>query len=410
MSLILPWLFCVNSLSGQIVYEEPSKILVEFSHKSPTTRQYYKEVAFYDSVPFDGISVKLSDNVGGGNIFMVDNWRNVSDDDRHNEYQLVHALGELFQLEHNLLVLYGASQLDWFSDEDWEQAENHIRYAANLARIGNFKGILWDPEPYKPGKNPWRYPEQPNVDEHSYEEYYSQVRKRGAQFISAIQEEFPGAVILSLREFSDFLTASPFSQKVLPASDLVAAKNRLQSAWWGLHLPFTLGIMDAIDKDINFIDGNEEAYYYTSAIEYYKVRKELEDDIRSLVPPGLRQKVKANYHIGHAISTDYITGNWFGYLNGFSNRLSGQGVVLTPEQRAMWFEHNVYYALKTADEYAWIYSEGPNWWTGEKVPEGYFDALLRAKKKVDDLQPLGFGVESMLEEARDKAEQLPDRE
>ena len=170
-----------------------------------------------------------------------------------------------------------------------------------------------------------------DIDKYSYYEYYAQVRKRGSQFIEAIQQEFPGAVILSLREFSDFLTASLFSQKVLPATDLATAKDKLKRAWWGLHLPFTLGIMGAIHENIKFIDGNEEAYYYTSAIEYYKVRKELEDDTRSLIPPGLHRKFKANYQIGHAISTDYITGNWFGYLNGFSNRLSGQGVVLTPE-------------------------------------------------------------------------------
>jgi len=76
----------------------------------------------------------------------------------------------------------------------------------------------------------------------------------------------------------------------------------------------------------------------------------------------------------------------------------------------MWFEHNLYYALKTADEYAWIYSEKPNWWTGDNVPEGYLDALIRAKKKVDELKPLSFRVENMLEEARDKAERLKNRE
>ncbi len=399
-------IYLPTQLFGQIVYEAPSKKLVEFSHKSPTTIQYFENVNFYDSVPFDGISVKLSSSVGGGKIFMVQDWESISDEDRQKEYQMVKQLGEQFSLEHNFLVLYGASQLDWFSDKQWQQAEEHIRYAANLARVGNFKGILWDPEPYKPGKNPWKFPEQYKKDQYSFDEYYAQVRKRGTQFIEAIQEEFPGAVVLSLREFSDFLTASPFSQKILPADDLVTAVTKLENAWWGLHLPFTLGILDGIGDDIMFIDGNEEAYYYTSAIEYYKVRHQIADDLRALIPPGLRPKFKANYQIGHAISADYIIGNWFGLLNGFSNRLTGQGVVLNAEEKAMWFEHNVYYALKTSDEYVWLYSEQPNWWTGENVPKGFLEALLQAKTKVANQQPLGFGVESMLEKARDKAEKV----
>ncbi len=406
ISVLGIWLFPQPSLFAQIVYEAPSKKLVEFSHKSPSTIQYYENVTFYDSVPFDGISVKLSGAVGGGKIFMVEDWERILDEDRQKEYQMVKKLGEQFTLEHNFLVLYGASQLDWFSDKQWQQVEEHIRYAANLARIGKFKGILWDPEPYKPGKNPWKYPEQSKIDQYSFYEYYEQVRKRGSQFIEAIQEEFPGAVVLSLREFSDFLTASPFSQKILPASDLNAAVTKLENAWWGLHLPFTLGILESIGEEIKFIDGNEEAYYYTSAIEYYKVRHEIADDLRSLVPPGLHRKFKGNYHIGHAVSTDYIIGNWFGLLNGFSNRLTGQGVVLDAQQKAMWFEHNLYYALKTSDEYVWLYSEEPNWWTGEHVPEGFLEGLNRAKMKVDKLQPLGFTVESMLEEARNKAGKL----
>jgi hypothetical protein len=334
---------------------------------------------------------------------MVENWATISEEIKRQEYERIKVIRAKSTLENNFLVLYGASQMDWFSDEDWKQVEKYLRFAANLAKIGKFKGILWDPEPYKPGKNPWRMSEQPDRVNRTYYDYYLQVRKRGAQFIKIIQDEFPGLTILSLREFSDYQTASPFSQAILPLRDKKQSRSTLEGAWWALHLPFTLGVIDAIDKDVVFIDGNEEAYYYTSAIEYFKVRNEIFNDTRALIPKGLHKKFKANYYLGHAVSVDYIAGNWAGLLNGFPYRLSGQGKVLTPEQRALWFEHNVYYALKSSDEYIWLYTEDANWWTGENIPEGFAEALESARSKVDKVEPLGFEVEEMLEKAREEA-------
>jgi len=390
-------------INAQIVYTPPAKKLVEFSHASPTTKQYVNHIELYDSGPFDGISVKLSKEVAAGNIFMVENWRGITEEQKFQEYEVVETIAEKSTLEHNLLVLYGASQMDWFSDEDWLDVETQIRFGASLAKMGKFKGILWDPEPYKPGKNPWRYSEQPENSEHSFYEYFIQVRKRGAQFMEAIQDEFPGLVLLSLRELSDYQDASPFSQAIVPVKDVHKAEASLEEAWWALHLAFILGMLEVIDEDVTYIDANEEAYYYTSALEYFEVRNIIFNDMRALIPPGLHKKFKANYHIGHAVSTDYIAGNWAGLIS-FPYRLSAQGEVLSPEQRALWFEHNMYYALKTSDEYVWLYTEKPNWWTGEKVPEGFYEALQRARDKINKVDPLGFEVEEMLEEARDKAE------
>jgi hypothetical protein len=393
-----------NVSFSQIIYDPPEKKIMEFSWASPDIREYSENTDLYDSGPFDGISVKLTKEVGGGNIFMVQNWTAISEEIKEQEYGMIKTIGEKSTLDHNFLVLYGASQMDWFSEESWKQVEMHLRYAANLARVGGFKGILWDPEPYKPGKNPWRMSEQPDKGDRTYYDYYLQVRNRGAQFIKILQDEYPGLTILSLREFSDYQTASPFSQAILPLKDKNQSMSSLEGAWWALHLPFTLGILDAIDDDVVFIDGNEEAYYYTSALEYYKVRNEIFNDTRALIPAGLHKKFKANYYLGHAVSIDYIVGNWAGLLNGFPYRLSGQGTVLTPEQRALWFEHNVYYALNTSDEYIWLYTEDANWWTGENIPEGFAEALERARLKVNRIEPLSFEVEEMLEKAREEAE------
>jgi hypothetical protein len=404
MGLFLLQLVWSSQVHAQVLHKTESKKIIEFSHNSPTTSQYAQNIAFYDNIPFDGISVKLSPEVGAGNIFMVNNWAQVSEEAKEKELVKILSIKKNRTLKHNFLVMYGASQMDWFSPQDWELAKENIRFGANLAKQGGFAGILWDPEPYKPGKNPWNYLEQQQADKHTYEEYYEIVRERGSEFVAIIQEEFPGAVIFSLRELSDFQQGSPFSQFLLPVSSHEKALEKLNYSYWGLHLPFTLGNIQALKPGTKFIDGNEEAYYYTSALEYFKFRDVIYNEALALIPPELRTKFKGQYSIGHAVSSDYIQGHWIGLLNGFSKAQTGQGKIISPEERAKWFEHNMYHALLTSDEYMWVYTEKSNWWTGEGLPMSFFDAVESARKKVENGQPLGFSVEEMLKNARKKAE------
>jgi hypothetical protein len=283
--------------------------------------------------------------------------------------------------------------------------DEHLRFAAQMAKVSRCKGILWDPEPYKPGKNPWKYKEQEKGTHYSFEQYYNQVRKRGARFIRALQEEFPGIIIFSLRELSEWQNGSPFSGALLPVINKGKTVQELENAWWGLHVPFYAGILDAIHPDVKLIDGNEEAYYYTSALEYYRLRSTLRNDAKALIPLELWAKYASRNEIAHSISVDYIAGNWLG-MSPFPYRLTGQSVMMTAEEKIKWFEHNAYYALRTADEYAWLYTEDMNWWTGEKVPEGFREAILRAKQKVAAGQALGYDIDQMIKAAQDKAEEF----
>ena len=58
------------------------------------------------------------------------------------EKKLILSLEKSKILTDNFIVLYGASQMDWFSDKDWALAEDQIRFAATLAKAANCKGIL----------------------------------------------------------------------------------------------------------------------------------------------------------------------------------------------------------------------------------------------------------------------------
>lgn len=389
-------------LPAQIVSKPPQKKLIFFGWHMPYLQQFIENMKIYEESPFDGVSLRISKEAGSGNIFMVKNWKEVSDEAKKEELSRAAVVKSSKILTDNFIVLYGASQMEWFSDEDWKLAEEQIRFNLKIARTAGCRGIVWDPEPYKPGKNPWRYNEQENSSQYSFEQYSSQVRKRGAQFISVLQDEFPGIVIFSLRELSDWQNGSPFSTPLLPITDCEKTIDKMKNAWWGLHIAFYVGVIEAIKPGTKFIDGNEEAYYYTSPGEFYEVRNTLTVDAKALIPPELWEKHSCYNRIGHAIAAEYITGNWLG-MSPFPYRLTGQGVMMSTEEKAQWLEHNTYYALKTADEYAWLYTEGMNWWTGEKVPEGFKEALFSAKLKVATGQPLGYEIDQMIKNAQNKA-------
>jgi hypothetical protein len=389
----------------QITNTQTKKKLLDFSWNSPTTIELRENLKKFEIGVFDGTGIKIPNYAGAGNIFMVNDLRLKKEDSLNFEMDLATKMPQSKVLTDNFISIFGGSQMDWFSDDDWSVAEKHIRYAAKLAKALHCKGVIWDAEPYKPGKNPWKYPEQPLANKLTYEQYFAKVRLRGAQFMNALQEEFPDLVIYSLREFSDFQHGSPFSEPLIPVQDLKYTNNRLKEMWWGLHLPFTLGIMDAIKGKATLIDANEEAYYYTTSQQFYETATIIKSDGMALVPTDLQLKFAAHYKIGQAISADYTSGHWANVIT-FPYRLSGQGKMLTAKQQADWFEHNAYYSLRTSDEYAWLYTEQYNWWTGKNIPAGFEAALLRAKQKVNEGKPLGFKVEEMLRIARIKAEKF----
>ena len=263
---------------------------------------------------------------------------------------------------------------------------------------GHCKGICWDAEPYS-GHNPWRYTDLPDYKKHSFAETYQMVRKRGAQFMRALQDEFPGLTVLALRLLSDFQDGSPFSQHLFPVRDPNQATADLAGAWWALHPAFLNGMLDAAAPEVKIVDGNEDAYFYTSALDFYRLAHDLRSEALALVAPENRRKYALQYQVGHAISIDYTQGFWAQALS-FPDYLKKQALELTPEQRLQWFAQNAYYALKTADEYVWCYSEDMSWWTGKNVPAGIEDALRATRRKYEANAPLGFTVETLLQEAQ----------
>jgi hypothetical protein len=381
------------------------KKLIDFGWNSPSPSFLRDNLARIEKVGFDGVGIKIPDEAGSGYIFDVKKYPEIKPQEREKQARILASVPKSKTLTHNFLVIHGTSTLDWFSDADWSVAEEHLRWCARTAKKAGLAGLIWDAEPYN-GFPCWSYASQPQKQKYTFREYYQQLRKRGAQFIKAIQSEFPGLSILSLRQLSDFQDGSPFSSRLFNLSDPVAVEKELSGAWWALHVAFTNGILDAISPEVTFVDGNEEAYYYTSALEFERIARVIKSDAQILVAPENRARYARQYRVGHAVSVDYTMGNWATALS-FPDHLRRQGKELTPEQRTQWFEHNLYHALRTADEYVWVYSEDMSWWDGRNVPPGYAAALPSVRRKRERGEPLGFEIEETLRQTR---EQLKARE
>ena len=78
---------------------------------------------------------------------------------------------------------------------------------------------------------------------------------------------------------------------------------------------------------------------------------------------------------------------------------------MPPEEQAIWFEHNVYLALYTADEYAWCRSEKMNWWTGKDLPESTDAAVRSARHKIASAPWPGIDMAPIFEAARRRQQQ-----
>ncbi len=336
----------------------PVKKLIEYGWDVPYPAQVRQEIREMEKRPFDGI------------IFRLNEWNHAFDPRPWDESQLKPQLDDLAAIEwksftDNFLCLYAANnwQMDWFSDEQWTHITANLRLSAKAARIGRCVGLVFDPEPY--GDNPWAYPGEHR--DRSFAEVEAQVHKRGAQFMTALQSELPKVRLLT------FFHQSLFGD-LLDDPDLQDRQQRLSQAHWGLLSAFWNGALEAATPEARIIDGNELAYYMTNREQFFRAYHTTRQRSLSLVPETLRTKHAVNVQAGMALYVDQVLDLREPHEDYISH-------FLTPAERLRFFEHNVYYALTTSDEYVWCYSERMNWWKNQ-VPEGAEEAVRAARDAV----------------------------
>ena len=116
------------------------------------------------------------------------------------------------------------------------------------------------------------------------------------------------------------------------------------------------------------------AYYLTHREQFFRAYHTIRQRSLSLVPPELRAKHATSVQAGMALYMDQV-------LDLRQPPEQYLSHYLTPAERLRFFEHNVYHALTTSDEYVWCYSERLSWWQ-DKVPDGAEAAIRAARESI----------------------------
>lgn len=395
---------CIILLSMACVDAQPGKMhkkLIEFGWDRPTPDFVKQNIQQMEKRPFDGIVMLLN---GGSNVFLHKPYDPKKFTQDANNLRTTN----FSKFTDNFVLMWATTEedWDWFSESDWKASEQNIRLFAKTARAGRCVGIAFDPEPY--GVNPWSYLNLPRAPEKSFEEYQHQVRKRGAQFIQALQQELPGVRVLTLFQLTAFIEG--FQDEL----DSGERMRQLSKARYGLLPAFLNGMLDAAQSNTVIVDGNEDAYYYAEQKPFFQSYDFMIRRALAFIDPKNRRKYTLQVQAGYSTYMDHL----------FALRQPEEAFLsyyLTPQERAKWFEHNTYYALLKSDEYVWCYSQRINWWenkvpdeAGEKIrlakfPDGAEEAIRSARQKIENGKPLGFNIEKMIQTAESRCHNSPQK-
>jgi hypothetical protein len=342
------------------------KKLIEFGWDEPSTEFMRKHIAEMEKTPFDGCVFHAHWKTPGGGPsgdFMWDCWGQKT----FTIEQLQHAIDDLKatpfkRFTHNFLRFNTTPskdawlQSDWFGDFD--AILSNARLAGRVAREGGVKGILFDIEQYVAPL--FTYREQKDAKTKSWDEYAAQVRLRGRQVMEAFQDGYPDLTV--------FLTFG----YCLPWGQSGEGKKALADSNYGLLAPFCDGLVEGLRGKTVLVDGHEYSYHYRDVALYDKAYKAMSQDLLVIVKDPEKYKQVMSFGFGIWMDDNWRRHGW--------NEQDVSKNYFTPEV----FEAVVRKAMDTSDEYVWIYTEQPRWWSEkgpQKLPAVYDAALRRARQK-----------------------------
>lgn len=315
---------------------------------SPDARMFRRDYARFDSLPFNGTAIKI--RVDAEILFPFQGTFSAQAWDTRwfaapiRDLQAV-ARDSSRKLRYNLLLVNAnPGDVDWFDDRAWREVEKHFEIAADVARTGGLKGIIFDPEPYTPPHAQFEYGNHRSSATRAYTETLLKARERGKQVWRAFFSRFPDATVLFYFALSGVERARSGGRAV----------RTLQGHWYDLFPCFLDGCLDVIPAEALFIDGNENAYRYNSRAEYTNAANRIRTENLWLISPENQKKYQERFRVGQAFYLDaYINppGDDY-YIDGFGRH------------RAERLEENLRDALETADGAIWIYGESHRWWRG----------------------------------------------
>ena len=323
----------------------------------------------WEKVPLDGVSLALAKEPKPGLRIAFSTVMNDPPWDRAWFTEDVAVLRQCASrtLKHNFLTSFWAppKRLAWSDDAAWARFAHNLGVMAWLAKEGQAKGILIDPEDYPESRQYFLA-----AGDAPFAETAALARRRGAQVMRSMAAEYPGITLLSFWMLSLqplYFTVDDPRQAAADAGDLWPA--------------FLNGMLDELPPGARMIDGDEHAYRYEAAKkDFYLSVWRAQNKALALVEPTNRAKYQTQVLCGFGLYLDMYTtptnSPWyFGELDG---------------SRLNHLRSNFAQALDAAQEYVWVYGEKMDWikWAGtgreknptweEKLP-GFNETLARLR-------------------------------
>lgn len=250
------------------------------------------------------------------------------------------------RMKDSFLQMVASPVLDWF-DPRWEVALGNVRALARAASDAGVRGLMLDLEDYAQS-GLWSYKKmsEKSAKARSRNEYAARIREVGLQMIQAIESELPAPYLLCL---------------LGPSFSLIEELH-------GLLMAFYDGMLEAASDGTVFSDGAEQVYGKKDRKGFVELRKQVMEEAAetSAVPDRYRRHVR----LAPAVWIDY-----WSHEKGWHSQQT-QLNYYTPQE----FEDTCVWALEAADDYAWVYSQKPNWYQPD-MPQSYVQALLRSKER-----------------------------
>jgi hypothetical protein len=339
---------------------EPStpKKLIEWGWDEPDTRFLRANIERMEQSPFDGLIFHVAGDHGEN--FCWEIWG----ERRFAVSQFQKSLADLkatrFRRFTDRFVRVNVTpgKIDWFDDSAWKVVAQNFGVAAEVAKQGRCTGLMFDNEQYQDSQ--FDYRKQKRHDKKSFAEYGAKVRQRGREWMQEVAGHYPNITILLT--FGYVITRPGRGEKDRSESD------------YGLWADFLDGMLSACAPTTRIVDAYEDSYGYRRPDQFERAYRTIKE--KGLIWTGEKEAYRSHVQAGFGIwmDNDWNKHGW--NATDFSKN------YFKPEG----FCESVQAALRKTDEYVWIYTEKPRWWTNEQMPAAYLKALEAARNNGESLR------------------------
>ena len=326
------------------------KKLIEFGWDYPKVSFLKANIDKMQKTPFDGVVFSFDFDIY--NAFDTKSF-----EDRVFQYK---DLSEISwqKFTDNFLFVRGAghSGAHWLDDSSWNIITKNLEKVSKALAISKAKGIGFDPEyNYQDSTlNPWVY-RASRYNNLSYRQVGEYVRRRGKQFIEALQTNKPDIKVLCF-----WLLGLVYDQSLhVP----------IEKTGMALYPFFVEGMLEGQNSTSEIIDGNESSYWYQKPEHFIASGENLKIIGTRLLDKSLQSRYD---NISHAQAV---------FFDGLYAKNSRFEKGFDTATKARWLQHNLYNAFKTSDKYVWFYSERINWWKAE-VDAGVNEIINAVKTEI----------------------------